>query len=62
MTFHTSFTKGKRVILFMKDGTKIVGKWKLADRKRKIFIIDEEIKIPFNKVRSTGFYKEQSGR
>lgn len=41
----------------MKDGTKVIGKWKLADFKRKVFKIDKETEIPFRKVRSTGFYK-----
>lgn len=65
MAFHTGFTKGKRVIVFLKKGKPIVGKFDQSDFKKKVVILrleddpsDEPTKIPFKRIREIGYYRQ----
>ena len=50
MTLHTSTYKGKRILIILKDGTKIVDKFK--DKKTHFIVTEENGKIPIKKVKA----------
>lgn len=58
-TPHTSFPKGKRVIVGLKDGTKIVDKFIRRDKSRKIVVLENQT-IELKKIRFMGYYKPSS--
>lgn len=64
MTFHTSFTQGKRVIVFFKKGDPIIGKFVRTDHKKKVMIIrteddhpDKPTKIRLKRIRAVSYYR-----
>ena len=50
MTLHTSTYKGKRILIILKDGTKIVDKFK--DKKAHYIITEVTGKIPIKQVKA----------
>ncbi len=55
MTLHTSTNKGKRILIILKDGRKIVDKFK--DKKSGYIITEEHGKISTSLVKSMTIYK-----
>lgn len=55
MTLHTSTYKGKRILIILKDGTKIVDKFK--DKKSGMIITENHGKIRTNTVKAMTIYK-----
>lgn len=51
---HIKFRKGKRVLIILNDGTKIVDRWQDATDK-KIFFTDHTFNV--NEIRSLGIYR-----
>lgn len=59
MTLHTSTNKGKRILIILKDGRKIIDKFK--DKKSGYVITEEYGKIPTNQIKAMTICK-QGGR
>lgn len=57
MTLHTSTYKGKRILIILKDGTKIVDKFK--DKKSGWIITENHGKFSTNQVKAMTIYKQQ---
>ena len=55
MTLHTSTYKGKRILIILKDGTKIVDKFK--DKKSGMIITEKHGKIRTDTVKAMTIYK-----
>ncbi len=58
MTLHTSTYKGKRILIILKDGKKIVDKFK--DKKSGWIITEEYGKISTSLVKSMTIYKQDA--
>lgn len=59
MTLHSSTYKGKRILIILKDGRKIIDKFK--DKKSGMIITEEHGRIPTNQVKAMTICK-QGGR
>ncbi|MBT6121248.1 hypothetical protein HOH45_07280 [bacterium] len=55
MTIHTSTYKGKRVYVLLKDGTRIVDKFK--DKKSGYVVLEEHGKIQKSKIKTMTIYR-----
>ena len=55
MTLHSSTYKGKRILIILKDGTKLIAKFK--DKKSGFIITEEFGKIATNTVKAMTLYK-----
>jgi len=59
MTLHTSTYKGKRILLILKDGTKLIGKFK--EKKSGAVFTEEHGRIPTSQIKAMTICK-QNGR
>lgn len=55
MTLHTSTYKGKRILIILKNGDKLIGKFK--DKKSGFIITEEHGKISTSLVKAMTLYK-----
>ncbi len=55
MTLHSSTYKGKRILIILKDGRKIIDKFK--DKKSGMIITEEHGRIPTDQVKAMTIYK-----
>lgn len=55
---HTSFNKGKRIIIILKNGDKFIDKY--LGHKSGYIILKEKGRLKVNKIRSTGIYKPKN--
>lgn len=69
MAFHAHFTKGKRVIVILKSGKSVIGKFITTDFKKKVVIIstaddhqDKPTKIQLKRIRSIGYYRPPTSK
>lgn len=56
MTLHTSTYKGKRILIILKDGRKLVGRFK--DKKSGAIFTEEHGRIPTDQVKAMTIYKD----
>ncbi len=56
MTLHTSTYKGKRILIILKDGTKLIGKFK--DKKSGYVITEEHGKISTSTIKAMTICKQ----
>ncbi len=56
MTLHTSTYKGKRILIILKDGTKLIGKFK--DKKSGYIITEEHGRISTDTVKAMTICKQ----
>lgn len=56
MTLHSSTYKGKRILIILKDGTKLVGRFK--DKKSGAIFTEEHGRISTQHVKAMTIYKE----
>jgi len=55
MTLHSSTYKGKRILLILKDGRKVIDKFK--DKKSGAIITEEQGRFPTSQVKAMTIYK-----
>ncbi|NDC82571.1 hypothetical protein EB093_02765 [bacterium] len=60
MTLHTSTYKGKRILIILTDGTKLIGRFK--DKKSGAIFTDEHGRIPTNTIKAMTIYKPSMDR
>lgn len=56
MTLHTSTYKGKKILIVLKDGTKLVGRFK--DKKSGAVITEEHGRIPTDQIKAMTICKQ----
>ena len=60
MTLHTSTYKGKRILIILNDGTKLIGKFK--DKKSGAVYTEEHGRIPTSMMKAMTIYKSPQER
>jgi hypothetical protein len=58
VTLHTSTYKGKRILIILRDGRKLIGKFK--DKKSGMVITEEHGRIPTNQIKAMTICKAGS--
>jgi len=56
---HTTLVKGKRVMVMMKDGSKLVGKFVRKDDRAKYIVVEGHGQIPLKKFRAVVYYNAE---